>query len=227
MNQQQLITRLKAKGYSVAFCTNQFSVLTRPVGNEYTGQVVHMDGTISTLKSVDAVRAINNEEINMSTYYTKTQLENMTEKERTALYNEVTDSNVARMRNKSKAVDAILAHQAGDDTAEPIKASQHNADPTPRTEGDVVDLNAPAKKKSIKLQVREILLHEVRGATPGVVNAVAFTVEELMQQTGGTKSSVQTALSDLKSDKYCGAGGKLNIMKTKNEAGEPAFTIHL
>ena len=110
MNQQQGITNFKAKGYTVAFCTNQFSVMTRPVGNEHTGQVVFKDGTIKTMQSTDAVRAINNEEINMSKYYTKKMINELTEKERTALYNERTGKSVARIqKNNTGAVEAILA----------------------------------------------------------------------------------------------------------------------
>ena len=108
MNQVQTITNLKSIGYAIAFKGPSHAVLTKPFKDMYIGQVVFKDGTIKTMQSTDAVRAINNEEINMSKYYTKKMINELTEKERTALYNERTGKSVARMRNKEKAVDAIL-----------------------------------------------------------------------------------------------------------------------
>lgn len=41
------------------------------------------------------------------------------------------------------------------------------------------------------------------------------TLEQLLAATGGKEVSLKTALSDLKSDKYAGATGKLNIVRTE------------
>ena len=42
---------------------------------------------------------------------------------------------------------------------------------------------------------------------------VAYTVEEICEKTGKGRSNVTTALSDLKSDKYCGPGGKIILCR--------------
>ena len=155
MNQQQAITNFKAGGYTVAFCTNQFSVMTRPVGNEHTGQVVFKDGTIKTMQSTDAVRVINNEEINMSKYYTKKMINELTEKERTALYNERTGKSVARIqKNNTGAMEAILAanpvQEIETGKQEPIKLSAKDNGKDEGKPKDLVDLKAkggPAQKR--------------------------------------------------------------------------------
>lgn len=41
----------------------------------------------------------------------------------------------------------------------------------------------------------------------------AYTVEQLQAATGGTEVTVKTALSDLRSAKYCGPSGVLNIVR--------------
>lgn len=41
------------------------------------------------------------------------------------------------------------------------------------------------------------------------------TLEQLLPATGGKEVSLKAALSDLKSDKYAGATGKLNIVRTE------------
>jgi len=41
----------------------------------------------------------------------------------------------------------------------------------------------------------------------------AYTVEEICEKIGKTPVSVRTSLSDLKNDKYCGAGGKLFLRR--------------
>lgn len=180
MNQQQLITELKAKGYTVALSDNRYSVMTKPVGNEHTGQVIHKDGTILTLKSVDAVRAINNEEINMSTYYTKEQLEAMTEKERTAIYNIATGKTVARMRNKDKAVDEILAAK----TVDPVKAAQHNTGTAPLKKGESVLKGDTPEGKAPKIPGRP---------KEGTVSDTVWTLADAMSKTGNTRAEVVAA----------------------------------
>jgi hypothetical protein len=59
------------------------------------------------------------------------------------------------------------------------------------------------------------------GRTPGVKAQVAalllaggtYTLEELLKETRATKVTLQTALSDLRSEKYCGPTGRLNIVQ--------------
>ena len=110
MNQAQTISNLKSIGYAVAFKGPSHAVLTKPFKDIHIGQVVFKDGTIKTMQSTDAVRAINNEEINMSKYYTKKMINELTEKKRTALYNERTGKSVARIqKNNTGAMEAILA----------------------------------------------------------------------------------------------------------------------
>jgi len=122
MNQQQIISRLARKGYEPTTTKKAYVIMTRPWAGSYTGQIVFKDGTIKTLKSVDAVRAINHEDINMNTYYTQKQIEALPEKERTALYNERAGKAVARMRNIPKAVEAIIAGNPAKGEPEPAVA---------------------------------------------------------------------------------------------------------
>lgn len=58
-----------------------------------------------------------------------------------------------------------------------------------------------ARKPGIKSQVAALLQ-----------GGGAFTFEELMAATSGTRSSVQTAVYDLRSAKYCGPSGVLKIV---------------
>ena len=241
MNQAQTIANLKSIGYSVAFKGPSYAVLTKPFKDMHIGQVVFKDGTIKTMQSTDATRAINNEEINMSKYYTKKMINELTEKERTALYNERTGKSVARMRNKAKAVDAILEtnpklaledseqhkNAVAMEEQEAIKVSQRNADPAPYNPDDRVDLKSEDGEyvwegKSIKSKVRQVLERELRTDNP-----YAHTLDDLCDKTGGTPSTVRTAISDLRSEKYAGEGGKLNIVKTKVEGADPSYIIQL
>jgi hypothetical protein len=61
------------------------------------------------------------------------------------------------------------------------------------------------------------LLAQSKGAKGGVHELLStghsFTMEELKTATGATESNIKTALSDLKSDKYAGKYGKLEITK--------------
>lgn len=67
------------------------------------------------------------------------------------------------------------------------------AKPTPAT---------PEKKFGVKTKVAALLM------TGG-----AFTLDELLRETGAKKVTLQTALSDLRSEKYCGPTGRLNIVQ--------------
>lgn len=58
-----------------------------------------------------------------------------------------------------------------------------------------------ARKPGIKSQVAALLQ-----------SGGSFTFEELMASTNGTRISVQTAVYDLRSPKYCGPSGVLNIV---------------
>ncbi|MCH9712597.1 MAG: hypothetical protein K0U20_08255 [Proteobacteria bacterium] len=68
----------------------------------------------------------------------------------------------------------------------------------------------PVKRLSIKDQVREALMKRYR---------TGYTISQLARLTGGTESTVRTAIADLKNPKYCGKGGPLNISKTANPHG--------
>ena len=122
MSQDQLINTLTAKGYGQALRTSDFVIMIREVNSEHTGHVIFNDGEIITLRTIDATRAANNEEINMSAY-TKNQILNMPEKDRTKVYNEATGKTVKRVRDKEKAADEIIAAQKAEAPA-PVKVSQ-------------------------------------------------------------------------------------------------------
>lgn len=63
------------------------------------------------------------------------------------------------------------------------------------------------KKVGIKKQIRELLTKGER-----------FTLEELVEKFGDDKkTSITTALSDLRSEKYAGEGGPINITKDENK----------
>lgn len=63
------------------------------------------------------------------------------------------------------------------------------------------------KKVGIKKQIRDLLVKGER-----------FTLEELVEKFGDDKkTSITTALSDLRSEKYAGEGGPINITKDENK----------
>jgi len=109
---------------------------------------------------------------------------------------------VKRIRDKSRALriirDVFPLYQSQ-------KVSQKNSGTTPIKKSEKGCLNV--KKKGIKNQIRKIFVDSPLGL---------LTVDELMEKTGGTESTVKTALSDLKSDKYAGPDGALAILKTKD-----------
>jgi hypothetical protein len=59
----------------------------------------------------------------------------------------------------------------------------------------------------VKAQVRALLL-----------SGEPFTIERLLRKTAGKEVTLRTAISDLKSDKYAGAGGALKIITTESGA---------
>lgn len=190
MTQQTKINAFKDLGYQPQFFENIAVMLREYEPGRHCGQIVFKNGECATLQSQDVQRVLNNEEINMQKY-TEESILALSEKERTDLYNKATGSNVQRMQDKQKVVNAVLAKQEKD---------------VPVT---------TAKKKSVKAQVRDLL---VEGAAISTIeNPVAYGMDELCLKTGGTESSVRTALSDLKSDKYAGVGGALFIVKNSNK----------
>lgn len=84
-----------------------------------------------------------------------------------------------------------------------LEVKQPAASKPPKTEeGEGVK-----KVSGIKKQIREML-----------VAGEAHTLEELVAKFGeDKKTSITTALSDLKSEKYCGEGGVLNIIRNEDK----------
>lgn len=131
----------------------------------------------------------------------------MSESILTRVYNFVMDKTVSRCRNKAKAV-AEINHSSLPAPKEQAKAEGADEENPVRQASD----KSHARRKGIKAQVRELLTAE-----PDTSIAPKYTIDELMTQTDGTKVSIQTALSDLKSEKYAGPEGALNIVKNEQK----------
>lgn len=120
----------------------------------------------------------------------------------TRVFNFATGKNVSRCRNKEKAIDEIYLNSK--------QPGPYKSEVQVKTEASVCkSSDIPAVKHiGIKAQIRAILTEE---------NKPKCTVEGLMELTGGTLVSVRTAISDLKSDTYAGADGKLDILKNEKK----------
>ncbi len=197
MNQAQIISRLAKKDYKPALTTEAYTIMTRPIGAEHTGQVVFKNGIIKTLRSVDAGRVTNKEEINMKTYYTQKQLNEMTEAERTALYNERTGSNITRMRNKAKAVTEILAEQE----VAKLVVKQEKENPSRVPIKDFKQTVAKPRKQGIAATLLAMLKKSSAG----------LTAEQASHLIGGKVVTAKLAISHIRTGRVDGTKHIVNL----------------
>lgn len=131
----------------------------------------------------------------------------------TRVYNFCTGENVTRMRNVAKAEKAISDYVRAQSKKPRVSEEAAIADlaravqPVDAFATRAESVLADTLPKSIKARVRHVL------------NAAdtALSLDALCALTQGSRATVQTALSDLKSPKYCGDGGPLKIIRNEKK----------
>lgn len=96
------------------------------------------------------------------------------------------------------AAEAYAQAQAAEQAAAASKATEPQPEATKRTTKDVV---------SAKQWIRELLA--------GTSGGVGYTLDELCAMSGKSAVNIRTMLSDLRSSKYCGAGGVFATKSTR------------
>ena len=66
-----------------------------------------------------------------------------------------------------------------------------------------IPMATKTKKAGVKPRIRKLM-----------ASGKNFSIEALANKLGATETAVRTAISDLRSEKYCGEGGPLDIKKT-------------
>jgi hypothetical protein len=169
MNRYEILGYVETKRIGGAvFLTREYAP------GRYCGQVILETGRVVVMQSPDVDRLLSKGEVIMAKYYTKEELLNMSEAERTAIYNKVTGQAVKRARKTQSVVNTILA-------AKPVKTKKKVE--TVSSQG--IDNSAAL------LKIREMLL-----------TGKAYTLDDFKKATDSATGTVRAKLSRLKSAKY-------------------------
>ena len=158
----------------------------------------------------------------MPKYYTEKMINELTEKERTALYNERTGKTVARMRNKAKAVSAILETNPTKEVLSPVEEIEQQVDAVAKgpvklshkdngkdadKPKDLVDLKADSenKKQSPKKNIAVTLLALLKKAENGI------TAERASYLIGGKIITMKLAISHIRTGRVDGKKHAINL----------------